>query len=89
MTMLPLFFYVVIGGICALISEQLLPEVIPGGLTTAAAVAILGAWTGGMLFGQYGPVLSDVYLVPCALGAGFMVFGLALFCNAFSVKGMV
>lgn len=89
MTIMNLIVFIIAAGLFALLLDLLLPEAIPGGVVTAGAVGILGAWLGTMLFGQYGPEFFNVHPLPSVLGAGFLVSGLAVFCNSFCVRGVI
>lgn len=35
---------------------------------------IIGAWIGGMLFGSWGPKISNFYIFPAIVGAIILIF---------------
>jgi uncharacterized membrane protein YeaQ/YmgE (transglycosylase-associated protein family) len=84
MTVLGFILFLIVAAICAWIADYLVPGSIPGGFFTASIVGIIGAWIGGSLFGNFGPVLAGVALVPTIIGSAILVFGLALVSRGFS-----
>ncbi len=81
--MIAFICYFIVAALCALIAERLVPGGIPGGFFVAAILGIIGAWVGGSLFGNFGPSLAGVALVPSILGSGILVFGLSLLSKRF------
>jgi uncharacterized membrane protein YeaQ/YmgE (transglycosylase-associated protein family) len=84
MTVLGFILFLIVAAVCAWIAEYMVPGTIPGGFLTSAIVGIIGAWIGGSLFGNFGPALAGVALVPTIIGSAILVFGLALLSRGFS-----
>ena len=76
-------FCVFVAAICAYVAERLVPNTVPGGFTTSAAVGTIGAWIGGSLIGHLGPDFAGVSLINCLLGSAALVFVLSLVSNGF------
>jgi uncharacterized membrane protein YeaQ/YmgE (transglycosylase-associated protein family) len=83
MSALGFLMFLLIAGVCALIAEAVVPGRVPGGFLVAIVVGVIGAWLGNSLFGTFGPILASVALLPTILGAGIVVFGLALLSGTF------
>lgn len=83
MSVFAFFCYAVIAAACGFIAERLTPGVVPGGVVTCTLAGIIGAWVGSILFGDFGPDLSGVFLAPCVFGAAVLVFFVSLFSRAF------
>lgn len=49
-----------------------------GGFLVAAVFGVIGAWVGAALFGNFGPALANVSLIPTILGSAILVFIVAL-----------
>jgi len=69
-----LIVYFIVGAACALGAERLVPNTIPGGFRSSAAIGVLGAWVGVSLFGAFGPSLAGMPLLPAIVGAVVWVF---------------
>jgi uncharacterized membrane protein YeaQ/YmgE (transglycosylase-associated protein family) len=78
MTILGFVLFVCLAGGCAWLAEQLVPNAVPGGLPVTAVVGIMGAWLGTTLFGQFGPQVAGIALVPAIFGAILFVFAVTL-----------
>lgn len=84
MSVLGFILFLIVAAVCAWIADYFVPGTIPGGFLTAAIVGIIGAWVGGSLFGNFGPQLAGVALLPTIIGSAILVFGLALISRGFS-----
>jgi uncharacterized membrane protein YeaQ/YmgE (transglycosylase-associated protein family) len=84
MTIVGFLLFLVVAAICAGVAEAIFPGRIPGGFLTTAVVGIIGGWVGASLFGNLGPTLFGVTLLPTILGTGILVFVLSLVSSAFS-----
>jgi uncharacterized membrane protein YeaQ/YmgE (transglycosylase-associated protein family) len=84
MTILGFLLFLVVAAICAGVAEAIFPGRIPGGFLTTAVVGIIGGWVGANLFGNFGPALFGVTLLPTILGTGILVFVLSLISSAFA-----
>ncbi|BAC88046.1 MAG: GlsB/YeaQ/YmgE family stress response membrane protein [Aphanocapsa lilacina HA4352-LM1] len=78
MGILSFILFLVVAGICAVIAEAIVPGRIPGGFLVAAVFGVIGAWVGAALFGNFGPALANVSLIPTILGSAILVFIVAL-----------
>jgi uncharacterized membrane protein YeaQ/YmgE (transglycosylase-associated protein family) len=64
-----LILYLIIGGIIGWFAGIILGKDLPGGVIGNVVSGIIGAWIGGRLLGNWGPKLSDFYIVPAIIGA--------------------
>ncbi len=64
-----LLLYLIIGGIIGWFAGIILGKDLPGGVIGNVISGIIGAWIGGRLLGNWGPKLSDFYIVPAIIGA--------------------
>lgn len=82
MSILSFILFIIVAAVCAWIAAAVVPGRIPGGFLAAAIVGVIGAWIGASLFGNFGPDLAGVPLLPAIIGSGVLVFALALFSRA-------
>ncbi|MEJ7535203.1 GlsB/YeaQ/YmgE family stress response membrane protein, partial [Staphylococcus hominis] len=47
---------------------------------------IVGAWVGSMIFGQWGPELGKIYILPALLGSIILIFLVSLALKALRKK---
>jgi len=64
-----LLLFLIIGGIIGWFAGIILGKDLPGGVIGNVIGGIIGAWIGGRLLGNWGPKLSDFYIVPAIIGA--------------------
>ncbi len=64
-----LILYLIIGGVIGWFAGVILGRDLPGGVIGNVVAGIVGAWIGGKLLGNWGPTLSDFYLIPSIIGA--------------------
>lgn len=81
--MLAFLCYLVVAAVCALLAERSVPGSIPGGFLVTALVGIIGGYVGSSMFGQFGPIMAGVALIPCILGSALLVFGLSFVSRGF------
>lgn len=67
-------WFLIIGGVIGWLAGLILGKDIPGGIIGNIIAGIVGAWIGGMLLGEWGPRVSDFYIVPALIGAIVLVF---------------
>ncbi|WP_432358950.1 GlsB/YeaQ/YmgE family stress response membrane protein [Sporosarcina sp. UB5] len=67
-------WFLIIGGIIGWLAGLILGKDIPGGVIGNIIAGIIGAWIGGMLLGEWGPRVSDFYILPALLGSIILVF---------------
>ena len=84
MSLLGFLCFLIVAAVCAWIGEYFVPGSIPGGFFVSAIVGIIGAWIGGSLFGNFGPQLAGVALLPAIIGSAIFVFCLAMLSRAFA-----
>lgn len=70
--------YLIMGGIIGWLAGLILGKDIPGGIIGNILAGIVGAWIGGAIFGDWGPEIWDVYVIPALIGALILVFILSL-----------
>ena len=64
-----LILYLIIGGVIGWFAGVILGKDLPGGVIGNVVAGIVGAWIGGKLLGNWGPTLSDFYIIPAIIGA--------------------
>lgn len=82
MTIISFLLFLLVAGICAIIAEAVVPGRVPGGFLVAAVFGVIGAWLGASLFGNFGPALAGVSLLPTIIGSAILVFLLSLISGA-------
>ncbi|MED4313275.1 GlsB/YeaQ/YmgE family stress response membrane protein, partial [Heyndrickxia coagulans] len=50
---------------------------IPGGIIGNIMAGIVGAWLGGAIFGNWGPHIAGMAIIPALIGAIILVFVLS------------
>ncbi|GKV68235.1 membrane protein [Sporosarcina sp. NCCP-2716] len=80
--MLSFLWFLIIGGIIGWVAGLILGKDIPGGVIGNIIAGIVGAWVGGTLLGEWGPKVSDFYIVPALIGALVLVFIVSLVLKA-------
>lgn len=78
MDILGFLIFLVVAAVCAWIADLVVPGTIPGGFLVSALVGVIGAWAGTALFGNFGPALGGVSVLPAIIGSGILIFALAL-----------
>jgi uncharacterized membrane protein YeaQ/YmgE (transglycosylase-associated protein family) len=78
MGILGFLFILLVAASCAHLAKYINPEHVPGGFITSAIAATIGAWVGGSLICSSGPDVAGVSVIPCILGAAFLVLTLSL-----------
>lgn len=71
-------WFLIVGGIIGWLAGLILGKDIPGGVIGNIIAGIIGAWVGGMLLGEWGPRISDFYIIPALIGAIVLVFIVSL-----------
>lgn len=67
-------WFLIIGGVIGWLAGLILGKDIPGGIIGNIIAGIVGAWIGGMLLGEWGPKVSNFYIVPAIIGSVILVF---------------
>ncbi|MFK4997927.1 GlsB/YeaQ/YmgE family stress response membrane protein [Bacillus sp. N9] len=70
--------YLIVGGIIGWLAGLILGKDIPGGIIGNIIAGIIGAWLGGAIFGNWGPDIAGIAIVPALIGALILVFVLSL-----------
>jgi uncharacterized membrane protein YeaQ/YmgE (transglycosylase-associated protein family) len=86
MSILSWILFLIVAAVCAWIAECVVPNKMPGGLVANAIIGLIGAWIGGTMFGNFGPSLAGVALLPTVIGSAILVFGCALLSYVFRGK---
>jgi uncharacterized membrane protein YeaQ/YmgE (transglycosylase-associated protein family) len=79
MGLLMFILFLIVAAACAWIAEMIVPGRLPGGFLTSAIIGVIGAWVGSSLFGNLGPSLAGVPLLPAILGSALLIFVFGLF----------
>ena len=78
--------YLIIGGVIGWLAGLILGKDVPGGIIGNIIAGIVGAWIGGALFGDWGPTIADMDIVPALIGAIILVLVLSLIMGAMARK---
>lgn len=73
----------IIGGIIGWLAGLVLGRDIPGGVIGNIIAGFVGAWLGSWIFGSWGPIIGDFYILPALIGAIIVVLIVS-----FIMKGM-
>ncbi|RST73008.1 GlsB/YeaQ/YmgE family stress response membrane protein [Siminovitchia acidinfaciens] len=74
--------YLIVGGIIGWLAGLILGRDVPGGIIGNIIAGIIGAWIGGALFGNWGPAMAGIPIVPALIGAIVLVLVLSLIMGA-------
>jgi len=74
--------YLIIGGIIGWLAGLLLGKDLPGGIIGNIIAGIIGAWIGGALFGDFGPEVAGMAIIPAFIGAILLVLVVSLIMRA-------
>ena len=66
--MFSFIWFIIIGGILGWLAGLILGKDIPGGVIGNIIAGIIGAWLGSLILGDWGPKVSDFYILPTLLG---------------------
>jgi len=84
MGIISFILFLFVAAACAWIAGSLVPGRAPGGFFARAIFGVIGAWIGSSLFGNFGPSLAGVPLIPAIIGSAILVFGLAVISRTFA-----
>ncbi|WP_409254018.1 GlsB/YeaQ/YmgE family stress response membrane protein [Bacillus sp. SCS-153A] len=70
--------YLIIGGIIGWLAGLILGRDVPGGIIGNIIAGIVGAWLGSLIFGDFGPSIAGMAVIPALIGAIILVFLLSL-----------
>lgn len=73
----------IIGGIIGWLAGLIVGRDIPGGVIGNIIAGFVGAWLGTLIFGSWGPQLSNFAIIPAIIGAVILVFLLSLIMRSF------
>ncbi|RLQ96178.1 GlsB/YeaQ/YmgE family stress response membrane protein [Falsibacillus albus] len=73
-----LLLYLVIGGIIGWAGSFIAGRNVPGGVAGNIIAGILGAWIGGIIFGDKGPVVAGMAVFPALIGSIIFVMIISL-----------
>lgn len=64
----------IVGGLIGWVAELIMKREVPGGVIGNIVLGFIGAWLGGLLLGDLGPMIQDFAIIPAILGAVVVVF---------------
>ena len=67
--MISFIWFLIIGGILGWLAGVILGKDVPGGIIGNIVAGIVGSWIGSMILGNWGPAVSDFYIVPALIGS--------------------
>lgn len=65
--------YLIIGGIIGALASVITKNDLPLGWVGNIVAGLLGSWLGLLLFGETGPVIGGIYILPSLIGAVIFV----------------
>lgn len=65
--------YLIIGGVIGALASVITKNDLPLGWVGNIVAGLLGSWLGLLLFGETGPVIGGIYILPSLIGAVFFV----------------
>jgi uncharacterized membrane protein YeaQ/YmgE (transglycosylase-associated protein family) len=65
--------FLIVGGIIGWLAGLILGKDIPGGIIGNIIAGIIGAWIGGAIFGDWGPTIGGMAIIPDLIGAIILV----------------
>jgi uncharacterized membrane protein YeaQ/YmgE (transglycosylase-associated protein family) len=86
MSILSFLLFLLVAAACAWIADALVPGTIPGGFLVSAIVGVLGAWVGASMFGNWGPGLAGVPVLPAILGSALLIFLFSLLSRPWATR---
>lgn len=63
----------IVGGLIGWAAGAIMGKDIPGGILGNIIAGIIGSWVGGKLFGQWGPELGSIYILPALIGSIILI----------------
>lgn len=84
--MLHFIWVLIIGAIIGAVGSLIVGRDLPGGWIGNIVGGLVGAWVGSSLFGDWGPVVADMAIVPAIIGAIIVVFIVSLLIGLFGGK---
>ncbi|MEW9502981.1 GlsB/YeaQ/YmgE family stress response membrane protein [Jeotgalibacillus marinus] len=67
-------FYLIVGGLIGWLAGVILGKDIPAGILGNIVAGIIGAWLGGVLLSDFGPIIAGIAIIPALIGAIILVF---------------
>lgn len=64
----------IVGGLIGWVAEAIMKREVPGGIIGNIILGFIGAWLGGLLLGDLGPMVQGFAILPAILGAVVVVF---------------
>ena len=65
--------YLIIGGVIGALASVITKNDLPFGWVGNIVAGLLGSWLGLLLFGETGPVIGGIYILPSLIGAVIFV----------------
>ncbi len=69
----------IIAGIVGWLADVIVPGRLPFGWLGAILAGLVGSWLGTALFGELGPVIAGIAIIPALIGAIVLAFFVDLF----------
>ncbi len=76
----------IVGGLIGWAAGAIMGKDIPGGILGNIIAGIIGSWVGGKLFGQWGPELGSIYILPALIGSIILIAIVTLILRAMRNK---
>jgi uncharacterized membrane protein YeaQ/YmgE (transglycosylase-associated protein family) len=74
MTILGFLLLLLVAAVIGWVADLIVPGNIPLGWIGAIIAGLVGAWIGQAIFGEWGPTIEGVALVPALIGAVIFAF---------------
>ncbi|MBI2953852.1 MAG: GlsB/YeaQ/YmgE family stress response membrane protein [Chloroflexi bacterium] len=73
-----------VAGLVGWLADMIVPGEIPWGWLGAIIAGLVGTWIGTALFGDFGPSLAGIAIIPAIIGAIILAVVIALLSRAFA-----
>ncbi|MBU8691258.1 GlsB/YeaQ/YmgE family stress response membrane protein [Priestia megaterium] len=68
-----ILWMLIVGGIIGWLASLITGRDVPGGIIGNIIAGFIGAWLGGLILGNWGPVLSGFAIIPAIIGSIILV----------------
>jgi uncharacterized membrane protein YeaQ/YmgE (transglycosylase-associated protein family) len=68
-----ILWMLIVGGIIGWLASLITGRDVPGGIIGNIIAGFIGAWLGGLILGNWGPVLGGFAIIPAIIGSIILV----------------
>ena len=81
-----LIWELIVGGVIGVIAGAITSRDLPAGWIGNVVAGLVGSWLGGSIFGDFGPQVAGMALIPSILGAVILVLLASVFMSSIRKK---